>query len=274
MTACERETALFFMMAPKTRVKLKVEAASQAASTTRKKQRVSLESTDSISTCSETAPSAIATQSTSEGGSIAGPSSGLEEVSVADPSSSGDGLHIAGPSSRVVGDNIAGPSAGVSSEEGANLSAMEGVMEGDLVADSSPKTSLIILGKFVEDWLETLDKDETKSISLFLCYHLVNMFSFTETKAAEYAASMLKKNERTVRRWRSGLIDNDGVLPESQQGRYQRSGVLWQNEELNKKAIDYVRENSAVKGRPNLTTVDFCKWVDFYILLMLQLMTQ
>ena len=72
------------------------------------------------------------------------------------PSSSGDGLHIAGPSSRVVRDNIAGPSAGVSSEEGANVSAMEGVMEGDLVADSFPKTSLDILGKLVEDWLETL----------------------------------------------------------------------------------------------------------------------
>lgn len=88
------------------------------------------------------------------------------------------------------------------------------------------------------------------------------MFSFTETKAAENAASMLKKSDRTVRRWRSGVIDNDGILPESRQGRYQRSGVLWKNEELNKKAVEYVRENAAVKGRPNLTTVDFCKWVN------------
>ena len=88
------------------------------------------------------------------------------------------------------------------------------------------------------------------------------MFSFTETKAAEYAAAMVKRSDRTVRRWRSGLIDNDGVLPESQEGRYQRTGVLWYNEELNKKAAEYVRENSAVKGRPNLTTVEFCKWVN------------
>ena len=67
---------------------------------------------------------------------------------------------------------------------------------------------------------------------------MVHMFSFTETKAAEYAATMVKKSDRTVLRWRSGLIDNDGVLPESQQGRYQRSGVQWQNEELNKKAVE------------------------------------
>jgi hypothetical protein len=57
-----------------------------------------------------------------------------------------------------------------------------------------------------------LDKEEIKSIwsiSLFLCYHL---FSFTETKAVEYTAVMVKKSERTVLRWRTGLIDNNGVL--------------------------------------------------------------
>ena len=90
----------------------------------------------------------------------------------------------------------------------------------------------------------------------------MHAFSFTETKAAEYAASMMKKSDRTVRRWRSALIDNDGVLPESEQGCYQRSGVLWQNEELNKKAVEYVRDNISVKGHPNLTTVTFCKWVN------------
>ena len=63
----------------------------------------------------------------------------------------------------------------------------------------------------------------------------MHAFSFTETKAAECAASMVKKSDRTVRRWRSALINNDGVLPESEQGRYQRSSVLWKNEELNKK---------------------------------------
>ena len=90
----------------------------------------------------------------------------------------------------------------------------------------------------------------------------MHAFSLPETKAAEYAASMMKKSDWTVRRWRSALIDNDGVLPESEQERYQRSGVLWQNEELNKKAVEYVQDNISVKGRPNLTTVTFCQWVN------------
>ena len=67
----------------------------------------------------------------------------------------------------------------------------------------------------------------------------MHAFSFIETKAAEYAASMMKKSDRTARRWRSTLID-DGVLPELEQWRYQQSGVLWQNEEQNKKAVEYV----------------------------------
>ena len=69
-------------------------------------------------------------------------------------------------------------------------------------------------------------------------------FSFTGTKVAECAASMVKKSDRTVRRWRSALINNDGVLPESEQGRYQRSGVLWQNEELNKKRDEHDRTHA------------------------------
>ena len=67
----------------------------------------------------------------------------------------------------------------------------------------------------------------------------MHAFSFIETKAAEYAASMMKKSDRTARRWRSALID-DGVLPQLEQACYQRSGVLWQKEELNKKAVEYV----------------------------------
>ena len=67
----------------------------------------------------------------------------------------------------------------------------------------------------------------------------MHAFSFIETKAAEYAATMMKKSDWTARRWRCALID-DGVLPELEQGRYQRSSVLWQNDELNKKAVEYV----------------------------------
>ena len=136
------------------------------------------------------------------------------------------------------------PSSRVGEETGSALEDIRGTGGEETTAettavDSTPRTFQDILGDFAEDWLETQHKNEIKSISLFLCYHFVHAFSFTETKAAEYAASMMKKSDRTARRWRSALID-DGVLPESEQGRYQRSGVLWKNEELNEKAVEYV----------------------------------
>ena len=43
---------------------------------------------------------------------------------------------------------------------------------------------------------------------------------------------------------------------------YQRKGIVWVNEELNKAASDFVRKNAVVKGRPNLTSHSFSQWVN------------
>ena len=127
---------------------------------------------------------------------------------------------------------------------------------------SESRSQLEILQEFSENWLQSLDRDDLKSLAIYLCYQFVSELSFTETRAAEYAAMMVGKSERTVRQWRVDVIRNDGEMPESKQGRFQRSGVLWRNEDLNKRATEYVRANAAVKGRPNMTLVDFCKWIN------------
>ena len=86
--------------------------------------------------------------------------------------------------------------------------------------------------------------------------HLEFFFvSFTETHAAEYAAEMVYKSDRTVRKWRSDLVSNNGILPESMQGLYQWTGVLWSNEDLNSKVTQYIRNFFAVNGRPNDNTL-------------------
>ena len=51
-------------------------------------------------------------------------------------------------------------------------------------------------------------------------------------------------------------------MPESKHGQNQRSGVMWRNEKLNKKAREYIRANAHVKGRLNMTSIDFCRWVN------------
>jgi hypothetical protein len=164
-----------------------------------------------------------------------------------------DSASVADPSSRIVEECSSATEASEETETAATDASISEPHKGD------PHE---LLGKFSNEWLEALDRDDTKCLALFLSYELVHMLSFTETNAAEYAAAMVKKSARTVRRWQSSAIENDGILPESQQGRYRRSGVLWQNEELSKKATEYVRQNAAVKRRPNLTSANFCRWVN------------
>ena len=224
--------------------------ASLFSASSRKKQWISLESVAPLPAGNETVPSGTGSPGAEEpaameGTSAAGHTTGLESTEVAGPSSGGEGTSVAsagtGSVEMGVGRSL---SSRIGEETGSALENICGTGGEETTAettavDSTPRTSQDILGDFAEDWLETLDKNEIKSISLFLCYHFVHAFCFIETKAAEYAASMIKKSDRTARRWRSELID-DVVLPESEQGRYQRSGVLWQNEELNKKAVEYV----------------------------------
>ena len=62
----------------------------------------------------------------------------------------------------------------------------------------------------------------------------MHAFSFIETKATEYAASMMKKSDWTARRWRSALIDNDGLefFPNRSKGATNEAVFFGKNEEL------------------------------------------
>ena len=94
-----------------------------------------------------------------------------------------------------------------------------------------------------------------------MCFQLSKHLNLGKTKAAELAGMMVGRSDKTVREWRKQFME-EGEVPESKQGEYQRSGVLWSNEDLNRKATKYIRENASVKGQPNLTVGKFCQWVN------------
>ena len=91
---------------------------------------------------------------------------------------------------------------------------------------TEPRGSHDILEQFSEEWIMSLDHDDKKSLSMFLCYNLSLHFKMKDTEAAELTAKMVHKSDRTIRQWRTDLVNNDGIMPESQQGRYQQKGVL------------------------------------------------
>ena len=115
---------------------------------------------------------------------------------------------------------------------------------------------------FIEDWASSLTRDDFMSLAIVLHYALVEVNGIAVSKAANLIASMIGKTERTVRDWKYSFIANDCSFPESQQGKYRRQGILWQNEELNDAASNYVRANAVVKGKPNMTAITFCLWVN------------
>ena len=93
----------------------------------------------------------------------------------------------------------------------------------------------------------------TKSLAIFLCHIFVKHFGMNIADAAQLAANSIGKSDRSVRQWRTNVLNNDGVLPESKQG---QNGVLWNNEELNEKARRFITVNSSIKGKPNMTCTD------------------
>ena len=133
-------------------------------------------------------------------------------------------------------------------------------------ASESDVSSLEVMETFVQSWVQALDHENKKSLAMLLCFVLVKELSFTDTNAAKLTVTVIDKNEKNVRCWRTDLISNGGEFSESKQGHYQRTGLLWANEELNKKASEYVRANAAVKRKPNMTSMEFCKWVNKILL--------
>ena len=88
------------------------------------------------------------------------------------------------------------------------------------------------------------------------------MLHFPLTKTSQLIAELIGESDRTVRDWCATFLANSGSRPETLQGRYQRTGVLWQNEELSKKASAFMRVNKAVKGCPHMKVACFARWVN------------
>lgn len=121
------------------------------------------------------------------------------------------------------------------------------------------------LEQYVEEWVLSLDREDKISLGLFVSFHLQNLLNFTQSNAADYTGIMVGKSERTVRQWQSDFLEA-GEIPDNRQGHYERTGVLWSSEKLNKEASAYVREHANVKGDANLTSITFCQWVNEYLL--------
>jgi len=83
---------------------------------------------------------------------------------------------------------------------------------------------------FYEEWVVQLSRDDKYLLAMFLQCHLCKIIGKGDTEASELAGLMIGKSDRTIRAWRDKFYNNNCKIPNSEQGCYQHSGVLWQNE--------------------------------------------
>ena len=105
----------------------------------------------------------------------------------------------------------------------------------------------------IRDWATSLDRNDNMTVAICI-QHVLTMYG-----GLKRAGDVLGYSDRTVREWRLSLTEQG--FPDSYQGKYQRI-LLWSDEELNQKATEFIRTNGKAKGKPNLTTLTFCEWVN------------
>lgn len=119
---------------------------------------------------------------------------------------------------------------------------------------------------YADEWMAGLDRDDLMALTITLHHLLVSKLKLRLTDTSKLISELTGKGERTIRLWRAQFVANEGSFPDSLQGKYQRSGVLWQNEEMNKLATRYIRENKVIKGRPNMNLQSFTALVNQVLL--------
>lgn len=116
-----------------------------------------------------------------------------------------------------------------------------------------------------EDWLSTLQREDTQMIAMMIYDNYIERFGLLKTAAAKEVGLLLGINEKTIHKWKAKFCLNGGVFSETNQGKYSRYVVV-DDEEYKHIALKWIRENATVKGKPNLTAARFCEWLNSELL--------
>ena len=112
-----------------------------------------------------------------------------------------------------------------------------------------------------DDFIVVLPRDVRRMLSVILMESFKKKQKMQVVSAATEAGSIMGYNERTVRKYRDEFYLNKGELEETKRGKYARF-CIYHDEEINRKAAAWVRENAFQKGAPNMTAYSFCEWVN------------
>lgn len=84
-----------------------------------------------------------------------------------------------------------------------------------------------------KEWVECLHRDDMMSLTLLLYHLLVARMHIQVSNASKLIGEMVGKSDQTVREWRATFLTNGNSFPDTLQEKYQRRGVLWNDEKTN-----------------------------------------
>ena len=115
------------------------------------------------------------------------------------------------------------------------------------------------------DWIGEMEREDLKMLAMLLYDNYRKRFGLLKTSAAKEVALCLGIGEKTVRLWRKNFLENSSSFTVDGRGKYARNKVL-DDEEYRDLALEWARSHAYVKGKPNVTALDFCTWVNSSLL--------
>ena len=110
------------------------------------------------------------------------------------------------------------------------------------------------------DRISAMKRIDEQKMAMMLYDNYVERMGFQKTEAVKEVGLFLGVNDQTFRSWRREFLCS-GEFSEDNRGKHARhQGLI--DEDYRDIALDWVRNHSSVKGKPNMTASDFCEWIN------------
>eukprot|EP00733_Pompholyxophrys_punicea_P000710 Pompholyxophrys_punicea_v1_NODE_243_length_2578_cov_4.304003.p1 type:complete len:731 gc:universal NODE_243_length_2578_cov_4.304003:2318-126(-) len=112
----------------------------------------------------------------------------------------------------------------------------------------------------ITELIENMNLHDIKVLSLSL-YFLLLTNGHLITNSLNAVAKVVDYTANTIRSWRDDYLE-DGALNESSQGKFVKVPWMLEDEDLQFKARNWIRENANRTGEPNMTSADFAHYLN------------
>ena len=117
----------------------------------------------------------------------------------------------------------------------------------------------------VRKQIGSLPSSTQRVIALSHYFYLRNSGK-SKTKSKEDAAAVVDCTPRTLHTWIDECEESDGEIKESLPGQHPKFTSILVDEDIQKRAREWVMQHACVRGQPNMRALDFQQWINSELL--------